>query len=404
MSHKNLIVLVLVIFASIAMHSAHAVGHPQLIRLYHLEPLTESDIKRERGLIEFLQDAAPKSDRRVSAIYIVEDRNRGTLIGIYWKGDNTGYYLLSAQDDDSKLKETTLDIPGTFADDFSAKLGTIISGDTRYAANSVPLLACLGAKDYVFESWDLYGTTMDCVSSGRASRLIQVAKDLIALTDMSDAPRDQQDAKMDSILSALSAVISVDQQPYRQPDDKQACKKIRGEYEYWNAYPISEQIKEADGKAYSLLPSLGKENDLQIPQYSLPDTLQASLDAHEDPVGEFLVCPAAYERQPIEIGWIKSFMPADASAQADFVRKIKIAALQAALTYPASLEFHTVEVSFDYLDGVVSEAKIERTDYKLEDDTPMLAILEKSKYPVPPEELKEKKLHIDLPIYLGAGD
>jgi hypothetical protein len=380
---------------------------PPVIRLYHLEPLGKNSLEQYSRLSEFIKTVTPKPDRRLAAIYIDYGRLEEKFLGVFWAQDKKGYYLLYAQQDESApIVKKTLDVPDAFAEDVINRLGDAIRAGTRYSRDSIPLLGCLGAKDYIFESVGAYGSTIDCATSGPTRQLFQLASDLIELVQLKNPSADQRNAKMDAIRSDLVAAMVPD-----QADGKGTCQQIRGEYQHWKGYPLSERIEASDGKSYGLMPSLEWASDLQPPLYSLPGSLQQVLDADEDAAGAFMYCLVPQvdgldteEKEPVQLGWIKSFTPADSSPQADYIRKLKVVAIRAAYVHPGTIKFRRIDVSFDYMDGVISNAKIEKSDYPSEDDSPALAYIAKASYPPEPDDLKGKKLHIEVPIYLGLTE
>lgn len=188
--------------------------------------------------------------------------------------------------------------------------------------------------------------------------------------------------------------------------DKDNCKTIRGEYKHWSGHPPYERVQTSDGKMYGLISSFESDSDLQVPNYPLPKSIALVWDANEDVTGDFFYCFAKntgkfkqYEIEAVELGWIKSFTPTDSSEAATFVRRLKIAAIDAANKLPGSSTFGTTEVSFDYLDGVVSNLDIAQSDGH---DAAVLDAISHADYPVTPDKLKGKKLHVELPIYFPA--
>lgn len=411
MNWKQISAAALVTSAWLASGWAYAQDAPPPLQLYHLEPLGARGINFYRGFADFVKKVTPKKDHRAMSVYINTGVSPGTYLAMYEANDFKNTYLLYALDTKPSPTVTKIDVPGPFLGEVTRKLADIISGDTHYAAYSIPFLYCLGAKDYVFESLDTYGTATDCVTAGAARQLVHFADDLLGLAQMEKASRKQKLAKMKLILADIDAAMAVDQQPYSEANTKEICKKLHGEYLHWSGYPIAEGIKTSDGNMHGLIPSFGRATDLQIPQYRLPKSLRMVLAANEEGVGEFQVCSApdagelkAGEKNSLRVGWIKSFIPADSSTKASFVRKIRIVALDAAssVTNGFSL-FRRIEVSFDYQDGVIENAKIEKA-YKGVDDTAVLTAIAHASYPPTPANLKGLKLHIDLPIQLGMLD
>lgn len=188
--------------------------------------------------------------------------------------------------------------------------------------------------------------------------------------------------------------------------DKENCKTIHGTYAHWDGHPPYERVETADGKMYGLISSFEPDTDLQVPKYPRPDSLELVWDANEDVTGEFLFCFStnterfkAYELEPVKLGWIKSFTPADSSDSASFIRRLKIAAIDAANKIANSSRSGTVEVSFDYLDGVITNPNIERSNGH---DAAVLDAIIHADYPATPDKLKGRKLHVKLPIYFPA--
>ncbi|MGH8371417.1 MAG: hypothetical protein ACRETO_01630 [Gammaproteobacteria bacterium] len=188
--------------------------------------------------------------------------------------------------------------------------------------------------------------------------------------------------------------------------DKEDCKTIRGEYKHWDGHPPYGRVQTSDGKMYGLISSFEPDSDLQVPHYPLPKSIALVWDANEDVTGDFVFCFAKntdkfkeYEIEPVELGWIKSFTPTDSSVSATFVRRLKIAAINAANKIPGSFRFGTIEVSFDYLDSVISNVEVGRSDGH---DAPVLDAVSRADYPAIPDKLKGIKLHVELSIYFPS--
>lgn len=187
---------------------------------------------------------------------------------------------------------------------------------------------------------------------------------------------------------------------------KDKCIVIHGEYVQYNGYPPFERIKVGErGKEYGLISSFEGDEDYEPPHYPRPESLVTVWDAHEDVVGEFVFClvsdphAEAYLRDPMSLGWIKSFNPVDSSPKADFIRKIKIAVINTNITPPDLNVLGGVRVSFDYLDGVASNVKLEHSSGNSGLDKTALSQVAKTEYPKVPTDLKGQTLHISLDIY-----
>lgn len=189
--------------------------------------------------------------------------------------------------------------------------------------------------------------------------------------------------------------------------DKENCKTIRGEFRHWEGHPPYERVQTSDGKMYGLISSFEPDSDLQVPHYPLPKSIALVWDANEGVTGDFVYCFAKntdklkeYEAEPVELGWIKSFTPTDSSEAATFVRRLKAVAIDAANKIPGSSRFGTIEVYFDYLDGVISNLEVVRSDGF---DATVMDAISHADYPAMPDRLKGKALHVELPIYFPAN-
>lgn len=207
---------------------------------------------------------------------------------------------------------------------------------------------------------------------------------------------------------ALFDVVQVQAAAPAKPPDK--CITIEGEYRQWNGWPPFERIETTDKKrVYGLVSSF--EGD-DVPQFPEPDSLKLVWDAHEDAIGRFEFClyggksKVPYDERPIELGWIKSFAPQDSSAQADFIRQLKVAVIRVRAHGPDPKKLGHVEVSFDYKDGMVRNATIDagqsNGDATL-DDAALLDV-SKANFPPCPPNLKGLALHVVLPLYFPPDD
>jgi hypothetical protein len=205
-------------------------------------------------------------------------------------------------------------------------------------------------------------------------------------------------------VSLVVAMLLVSQLTYAV--DKENCRTIHGTYAHWEGHPPYERVEADDGKMYGLISSFEPDSDLQVPNYPLPESIGFVWDANEDVTGKFLFCFSkdtakfkAYEAEPVELGWVKSFTPDDSSDASTFIRKLKIVAVGAANKISDSSQFGTVRVSFDYLDGVISNIELKQSNGH---DAAVLAAITHADYPVTPERLKGQNLHVELPIYFPA--
>jgi len=183
------------------------------------------------------------------------------------------------------------------------------------------------------------------------------------------------------------------------------CISIDGEYRQWNGWPPFERIETTDKKkVYGLVSSF--EGD-DVPQFPEPDSLKLVWAAHEVAVGVFEFClhggqsKVPYDERPIELGWIKSFTPRNSSAQADFVRQLKIAVIRVRTRGSNPHKLGHVEVSFDYKDGNISNARIDEDESNGDADLNQAALSDVTKATLPacPSALKGMTLHVVLPLY-----
>ena len=182
--------------------TVHADNLPPLNKLHHLSPLDKSGIELYQDFSKYTRNIAPTSDYRESAIYVDAGDGFGDFIGIYQKKDPVSYYLLYVSIPTGAVTKVIL--PPKFAGEVIEKLQNIIVVGTRYSTEAIPLIGCLGAKNYLFESMDdLYGTVIDCVATDSALHLVHVADGLIDLAKFKSPSKDEQDKKITDILSEL---------------------------------------------------------------------------------------------------------------------------------------------------------------------------------------------------------
>lgn len=184
-------------------------GLPPLNKVHQLEPLDGNGIKFYQGFSELLTKVEPKADRRLASIYIHQGNDPLGLVGIYATSGGNVYYLLYV-DVTHESKTTTMTLPAAFASKVNDELESILVLGTHYSTQSIPLIGCLGARDYMFESWKTYyGSVIDCVAADSALHLVRVANDLVDLANLKSAPEDERNKKMAEVLSELDAANSM---------------------------------------------------------------------------------------------------------------------------------------------------------------------------------------------------